>query len=102
MPGGVLQNDGNTSVPFRDAERYPNLAEGNAPSSVPCGSGATPDLADVIRRSGLTGTVGGIPTPTDPAYNGVSYRGDQATVAGDLTVNPIDVDVLLGDEPIGS
>ncbi len=102
VPGGTLQTDGNTSVPFRDAERYPNNLEGNAPTSIPCGSGATADLADVIRKSGLTGTVGGIPTPTDPAYGGVSYRGDQATVAGDLTVNPIDVDVLLGDEPIGS
>ncbi len=55
----------------------------------------------MIRRSGLVGTVGGLPAPTDPAYGGVNYRGDQASVAGDLTVNPIDVDVLLGDEPIG-
>ncbi len=101
VPGGVLQTDGNTSVPFRDLERYPNLAEGNAPSTVPCGSDTTPDLADVIRRAGLTGIVNGIPAPTDAAYNGVSYRGDQATVAGDITVNPIDVDVILGDEPIG-
>ena len=101
VPGGVLQTDGNTNVPFRDAERYPNLAEGLAPTSVPCGSDAAGDLADVIRRSGLTGTVGGLPTPTDPAYGGVNYRGDQASVSGDLTVNPIDVDVLLGDEPIG-
>jgi len=101
VPGGVLQTDGNANVPFRDAERYPNLAEGLAPTSVPCGSDAAGNLADVIRRSGLTGTVGGLPTPTDPAYGGVNYRGDQASVSGDLTVNPIDVDVLLGDEPIG-
>ena len=40
VPGGVLQTDGNTNVPFRDAERYPNLAEGLAPTSVPCGSDA--------------------------------------------------------------
>ena len=98
----MLATDGNTSLPFVDAERYPNFAEGNGPSSVPCGSDAPGDLADVIRRSGLTGTLGGLPTPTDPAYGGVSYRGDQASVAGDLTVNPLDVDVLLGDEPIGT
>ena len=74
-PARVLQTDGNTSVPCRDAERYPNLAEGNAPSTVPCGADTRPELADVIRRSGLTGTVGGLPTPTDPAYAGVNYRG---------------------------
>ncbi len=102
VTGGVLATDGNTSLPFVDAERYPNFAEGNGPSSVPCGSDAPGDLADVIRKSGLTGTLGGLPTPTDPAYGGVSYRGDQASVAGDLTVNPLDVDVLLGDEPIGT
>ena len=60
-----------------------------------------PELADIIRKSGLTGTVSGLPTPTDPAYAGVTYNGSQASVAGDITVNPIDVDVLLGDQPIG-
>ncbi len=102
VTGGVLATNGNTSLPFLDAERYPNLAEGNGPSSVPCGSDNAGELADVIRGSGLVGTLGGLPTPTDPAYGGVSYRGDQASVAGDLTVNPLDVDVLLGDEPIGT
>ena len=102
VTGGVLATNGNTSLPFVDAERYPNLAEGNGPSSVPCGADAPGDLADVIRGSGLVGTLGGLPTPTDPAYGGLSYRGDQASVAGDLTVNPLDVDVLLGDEPIGT
>ena len=58
------------------------------------------NLADVLRSGGLVGTLGGLPTPTDPAYGGVGYRGDQASVAGDLTVGPIDVDVLLGDEPV--
>ena len=101
VSGGTLPVSGNASLPFLDAERYPNLAEGNAPTSVPCGSDAPGDLADVIRSSGLTGTLGGLPTPTDPAYGGVAYRGDQASVAGDLTVDPIEVDVLLGDEPIG-
>ena len=67
---------------------------------MPCGSNAPGDLADVIRSGGLVGTLGGLPAPTDPAYAGVSYRGDQASVAGDLAVNPIDVDVLLGDEPV--
>ena len=102
VTGGALPTAGNTSLPFLDAERYPNLAEGLAPTTVPCGSDAPGDLAEVLRSSGLTATLGGLPTPTDPAYAGVSYRGDQASVAGDLTVNPLDVDVLLGDEPIGT
>lgn len=102
VSGGVLATDGNASLPFVDAERYPNLAEGNAPTTVPCGSDAPGDLADVIAKGGLVGTLGGLPTPTDPAYAGLTYRGDQASVAGDLTVNPIDVDVLLGDEPVGT
>ncbi len=100
VTGGVLATDGNASLPFLDAERYPNLAEGLAPTTVPCGSDAPGDLADVIRSGGLVGTVGGLPTPTDPAYAGLAHRGDQASVAGDLTVDPIEVDVLLGDEPV--
>ena len=35
VTGGVLATDGNTSLPFVDAERYPNLAEGNAPDDRP-------------------------------------------------------------------
>ncbi len=101
-PGPVLAGDGNTALPETSAERYPNLAEGNAPSTVPCGADTTPELADIIRQSGLTGTVSGLPTPTDPAYAGVTYNGSQASVAGDITVNPIDVDVLLGDQPVGT
>jgi len=100
--GPVLAGDGNTALPESSAERYPNLAEGNAPSSVPCGADTVPQLADIIRQSGLTGTVSGLPTPSDPAYAGVTYKGDQASVAGDITVNPIDVDVLLGDQPVGT
>jgi hypothetical protein len=102
VAGGTLPVAGNASLPFLDARRYPNLAEGLAPTTVPCGSDAPGELADVIRSSGLTGTVSGLPAPADPAYAGVGYRGDQATVAGDLTVDPIEVDVLLGDEPIGT
>lgn len=60
-----------------------------------CGSDPYP----LVRDAGLTGTVGGLPQPTDPAYAGVTYKGDQASVAGDITVNPISVDVLLGDQP---
>ncbi|HMS61696.1 MAG TPA: hypothetical protein PKD63_05395 [Solirubrobacteraceae bacterium] len=60
-----------------------------------CGTDPYP----LVRDAGLTGTVGGLPTPTDPAYAGVAYKGDQATVAGDISVNPLDVDVLLGDQP---
>jgi hypothetical protein len=100
--GPVLAADGNTSLPESSAERYPNLAEGNAPSTVPCGADTVPELADIIRQSGLTGTVSGLPTPTDPAYAGVTYNGSQASVAGDITVNPLDVDVLLGDQPNGT
>ena len=104
----VLMGDGNTAAPLSSAERYPNLSEGNAPSTTPCGTdqvSASPDgpgLADIIRKSALTGTVAGLPTPSDPAYGGLTYKGDQASVAGDITVNPIDVDVLLGDQPIGT
>jgi len=97
-----LAGDGNTSLPISSAERYPNLAEGNAPSTVPCNSDAVGDLSDIIRQSGLTGTVSGLPTPTDPAYAGVTYNGSQASVAGDISVNPLDVDVLLGDQPVGT
>jgi hypothetical protein len=60
-----------------------------------CGSDPYP----LVRDAALTGTVGGLPQPTDPAYAGVQYKGDHATVAGDITVNPISVDVLLGDQP---
>ena len=60
-----------------------------------CGTDPYP----LVRDAGLTGTVGGLPTPTDPAYAGVQYKGDRATVAGDISVNPLDVDVLLGDQP---
>jgi hypothetical protein len=97
-----LAGDGNTALPISSAERYPNLAEGNAPSTVPCNADTVPELSDIIRQSGLTGTVSGLPTPSDPAYAGVTYNGSQASVAGDITVNPLDVDVLLGDQPIGT
>jgi hypothetical protein len=100
--GPVLLGDGNTEAPVSSAERYPNLAEGNAPSTVPCNADTVPELADIIRKSGLTGTVAGLPTPTDPAYAGVNYNGSQASVAGDISVNPLDVDVLLGDPPVGT
>ncbi len=60
-----------------------------------CGTDPYP----LVRDAGLTGTVGGLPVPTDPAYAGVTYKGDQATVAGDISVNPLDVDVLLGEQP---
>ena len=98
----VLAADGNGALPVSSAERYPNLAEGNAPSTVPCNADTSPELSDIIRQSGLTGTVSGLPTPTDPAYAGVTYNGSQASVAGDITVNPLDVDVLLGDQPTGT
>ena len=102
-PAGIIPASTNGALPSNsDAERYPNLAEGNAPSTVRCNSDTTPELADIIRRSGLTGTVAGLPTPNDPAYAGVTYNGSQASVAGDITVNPIDVDVLLGDQPVGT
>jgi hypothetical protein len=101
VAGGTLAVDGNASLPFVDAQRYPNLAEGMSPTSVPCGSDAPGELAEVIRSGGLTQTVSGLPAPTDPAFAGVAYRGDQATVAGDIVVDPIEVDVLIGDEPIG-
>ncbi len=101
-PGGVLMLSDHPTAPALNAERYPNNTEGNAPSTVPCGSDTTPQLADIIRQSGLTGTVAGLPTPSDPAYAGVTYNGSQASVAGDITVNPLDVDVLLGDQPIGT
>ncbi len=101
-PGPFLAGDGNTALPVSSAERYPNLAEGNAPSTVPCNADTSPELADIIRQSGLTGTVAGLPTPSDPAYAGVTYNGSQASVAGDISVNPLDVDVLLGDQPTGT
>ncbi len=101
-PAARLAADGNTSLPERAAARYPNLTEGIAPTSIPCGTDSSPELADIIRKAGLTGTVSGMPTPTDPAYAGVGYRGDQASVAGDITVHPIEVDVLLGDVSTGA
>ena len=61
--GPVLAADGNGALPVSSAERYPNLAEGDAPSTVPCDSDAAGDLSDIIRQSGLTGTVSGLPTP---------------------------------------
>ena len=100
--GGLLALAGNTSLPVDDVRRYPNLAEGTGPSTTPCNADTVPQLADIIRKSGLTGTVSGLPTPTDPAYAGVTYNGSQASVAGDITVNPIDVDVLLGDQKTGT
>ena len=104
----TLLLNGNSAAPVQDTERWNgSTPAGRAPITTPCGDdsqtvGNGPGLADIIRKSGLTGTVSGLPTPTDPAYAGVQYKGDQASVAGDITVNPIDVDVLLGDQSIGS
>ena len=96
-PSARLAADGNSALPEQATSRFPNNAEGIAPSSIPCGTDSSPELADIIRQAGLTGTVSGLPAVSDPAYAGVAYRGDQASVAGDITVQPIDVDVLLGD-----
>ena len=45
----LLAGDGNTALPVSSAERYPNLAEGNAPSTVPCNADTVPELSDIIR-----------------------------------------------------
>ena len=51
VTGGVARRPTATrALPFVDAERYPNLAEGNAPSTVPCDSDARRRLADIIRK----------------------------------------------------
>ena len=102
--------NGNTALPLLDTRRWvAGTANGTGPSTTPCGTDAAsvgngPGLADIIRRSGLTGTVAGLPTPSSDPFQaaGVNYKGDQASVAGDISVNPIEVDVLLGDVPLGT
>jgi len=101
FPSGLLPVTSNLLPVFGNAEKFdpadPSYSQfgGDAPSTTPCNS--PPYKA--VQNAGLTGTVGGLPTPTDPAYAGVNYNGSQATVAGDITVNPLSVDVLLGEQP---
>jgi hypothetical protein len=68
---------------------------GDAPSNIPCNSPPT----DIVVHSGLTGLAGpvtGINNLADGYTTDVA--GDRVSVAGDITVHPIDVDVLLGDQ----
>jgi hypothetical protein len=68
--------------------------ESSAPSSTPCN--ATP--TQLVRNSGLTGSVesqSGINNLAD-GYS-TNLDGSQATVAGDISVQNLDVDVLIGD-----
>jgi hypothetical protein len=111
LPNGLIP-DRNLTLPiFFDEEFYdPATTPGyfttfnaNHPSPgfpAPYGSRAVcgTDPYPLVRDAGLTGTVSGLPTPTDPAFAGVAYKGDQASVAGDITVNPLSVDVLLGEQ----
>ena len=96
---GLLPVNSNLLPVFANAEKFDPADTsyyqfgGDAPSTTPCNS--APYKA--VQNAGLTGTVGGLPTPTDPAYAGVNYNGSQATVAVYITVNPLSVDVLLGD-----
>ena len=100
QPNGLWPVGSNVLPVFQDREKFdpasPTYTDfgGNAPSTQPCNT----DPYALVAKAGLTGTVGGLPAPTDPAYAGVNYKGDQASVAGDITVNPISVDVLLGDQ----
>ena len=97
---GLLPVNSDALPVFQNLEKFPpddpayTQFGGNAPSTQPCN---TPPYA-LVRDAGFTDTVGGLPTPTDPAFAGIGYNGSQATVAGDITVNPLDVDVLLGDQ----
>jgi hypothetical protein len=68
--------------------------ESAAPQSVPCN--ATP--TQLVRNSGLTGSVesqSGINNLAD-GYS-TTADGSQATVAGDISVQNLRVDVLIGD-----
>jgi len=101
FPSGLWPVDSDVLPVFQNLEKFPpddpayTQFGGNAPSTQPCN---TAPYA-LVRDAGFTGTVGGLPTPTDPAYAGVDYNGSQASVAGDITVNPLSVDVLLGEQP---
>lgn len=110
LPNGLIPNRNLTLPIFYDEAFYDPVTtpgyyttfNANHPSPgfpAPYGSRAVcgTDPYPLVRDAGLTDTVGGMPVPTDPAYAGVSWKGDQATVAGDISVNPISVDVLLGD-----
>jgi hypothetical protein len=100
FPSGLWPVDSDVLPVFQNLEKFPpddpayNQFGGNAPSTQPCNT----EPYALVRDAGFTGTVGGLPTPTDPAFAGVNYNGSQATVAGDISVNPLDVDVLLGDQ----
>jgi hypothetical protein len=64
------------------------------PDSIPCNS--TPTA--IVRDASLYGSVE--PQVAASAANGytTTANGSQATVAGDITVNALQVDVLIGDQ----
>jgi len=98
--GGVWPATSDVLPVFTNAEQYPpgslvynTVLGSNAPSIAPCNS--TPYA--LIRNAGLTGPV----DPLTPASAGDGYTttasGSQVTVAGDISVPPLNIDVIIGD-----
>jgi hypothetical protein len=71
-----------------DAVRYPaaDVLGAGAPADVPCNG-----PADALLRRAAVGA------PLDPLPGLAATNGSQVSVGGDITVNPVTVDVLIGD-----
>jgi hypothetical protein len=93
--GGLVPVDSDLLPVFADAERFPpsDVLGASAPSGTACNA---PSDA-LLRRAGLTAAL----DPLLPAGDANGYTttadGSQVTVAGEITVNPVSVDVLIGD-----
>ena len=94
FPSGLWPVDSDVLPVFGNAEKFPNTSAlgQNAPSDTKCNS--TPWA--LVAHSALTPLV-----PLSPASGANGYTtsvsGSQVTVGGDISVNPIGVDVLIGD-----
>jgi len=91
---GLWPVDSDLLPVFANAEKFPqtNALGANAPSDTRCNSQAWA----LVRNSGLAPLV---PLPAANAANGytTTVDGSQISVGGDISVNPIDIDVLIGD-----
>jgi len=76
----------NTALPFVNSPRA-------VPNTVTCNSAPTP----LVANSGLTGNVAPQTGASGDGYT-TTATGAQATVAGDITVPNLSVDVLIGDD----
>ena len=92
---GLWPVDSDILPVFANAEKFPqtNALGANAPSTTPCNS---PPWS-LVANSGLTGPL--LPLAGANPANGYTTTagGSQVTVGGDISVNTVSIDVLVGD-----